>query len=1107
MKQPSDSQARAQAIDPRYSYLVQAPAGSGKTELLTDRILALLALAERPEEIVAITFTRKAAAEMHARVLEKLASAQLGRPPESYKVRSWELACAAMQRNREMGWDLLDFPARLSIRTIDALCAHLVHGMPWVTGLGGMPAIATDARAHYEAAAQACLDMVETEPAVARFLEHMDVNIKPAQQVLADMLASRDQWQALLAGADNMAVLGDSLERVVVQQLERVSSAMPFGWWAELAEPLRFAAQILNDDTSRCLLDWDGAEFEAELDALPYWQALAAALLTSTGGLRKRVDARQGFPPKTPQKERIMQWLATYSGNEPWISLLAQVAHLPQGYSAEQAEILSNLIDVLWLASAQLKLRFAQEAEVDFTEIAQRALMALGTADEPGDLLLSMDKAIRHLLVDEFQDTSHSQVLLLERLTSGWEPGDGRSLFLVGDPMQSIYRFRKAEVGLFLQVSQAGCLGSVPLINLQLSNNFRSHPMLVDWVNKAGSHLFASQADPLMGAVSYAPSVPFNEGEDEKRTHFHPAWHYREQEEPYTEPAALLAQQQSRECVLALVKDALARYPDSAHPVAILVRTRSNLRGLVRLLQEQNIPCRAVELESLAQRPVVVDLVQLIGALAHPGDRLAYLALLRSPLCGLSLHSLHRLCADHPNAVLPVLLAQAQQHDYEPEQWLRVQHAAQVLLDTSNRSGQFPFATWVQECWRRLGGERAYSSVTDLADAEQVFRLLEDLCPYGPPDQAELALRIGKLYATPQNKGASVEVMTIHKSKGLEFESVILYGLHHISMADRDPLIRIEHSAESLILGPLAHRGTEQRDPIARFLAEREKYRSEQEVRRLIYVALTRARQELHLCAELSLKADSSVQAPDSRSLLSRLWPALDALPAPQWESLSKRESTPQQAQVNARAQGVLRRLAVAEFAAVQVPHASTAVDHQSWQWSAEQGAERAMGEVAHAWLERIGKEGVEQWDAARLATTMNVMNLQLRRAGVPSFQLNRATQEVHDTLLATLNSQQGQWLLGLTKAHREWSLLDGSGRVSIIDLAISREDHWLVVDYKTSVPHEGESTQDFITRMQMRYSEQLERYCRQVSGLDGRPAKAALYFPRVDLWLPHQTV
>lgn len=1104
MKQPSDRLARERAIDPNHSYLVQAPAGSGKTELLTDRILALLARAQRPEEIVAITFTRKAAAEMHARVLEKLASADSERPQEPYKVRSWELACAAMQRNREMGWDLLEFPARLSIRTIDALCAHLVHGMPWVSGLGGMPAIAHDARVHYEAAAQACLDMVETEESVERFLEHMDVNILAAREVLADMLASRDQWQSVLANADDMDVLRQCLQEVVEQQLAQLLDAMPTAWAKQLAGPLRFAAQTLGPESESWVLsDWDGEAFEATVEALPRWQALAAALLTGTGSLRKRVDARQGFPPKTAEKERITEWLGTYAEGAPWVGLLARVPGLPQGYSPEQARILSNLIEVLWLASAQLKLCFAQASEVDFTEISQRALLALGRADEPGDLLLSMDKAIQHLLVDEFQDTSHSQVQLLEKLTSGWEQSDGRTLFLVGDPMQSIYRFRKAEVGLFLRVSQAGLLGAVPLETLQLSNNFRSHPRVVDWVNEAGVHLFSERADPLMGSVSYAPSVAFNSGDEGLRTHFHPAWHYREQHEDYVQAAAQHAQEQSRATVLELVRAALDRYPDRPHPVAILVRTRSNLRGLVRLLQENNIPCRAVELESLAQRPVVADLVQLIRALSHPGDRLAYLALLRSPLCGLTLHSLHTLCASCARTSMPELLASANQQDYLPDQWQRLQHVSQVLLDAKNRSGQFPFAAWVQRCWRRLGGDQAYAQPTDQADAEQVFALLEELCPYSPPDQEELEQRIRKLYATPQNAGSAVEVMTIHKSKGLEFESVILYGLHHISAADKDPLIRIEQTPDSLLLGPLGHRGSDERDPIARFLAQREKYRAEQEVRRLMYVAVTRARQELHLCAELGVKADSSVQIPDARSLLSRLWSVLQVPDVPQWTCLAQQAQDIQsKAPLSVR---TLRRLPLEALTAAQTQTDFIEHRYQAWQWSPELGAERAMGDVAHAWLERLGRDGINHWSEARLRDSLSIMALQLRRAGVAQAQVNDASQIVLETLLATCQSARGQWLLSVSRAHREWSLLDGTGRVSIIDLAISQEDHWLVVDYKTSVPHDNETVDSFAARMSVAYAEQLERYCQQVSGLDGRPAKAVLYFPRIDLWLPYQ--
>ncbi|HLS51435.1 MAG TPA: UvrD-helicase domain-containing protein, partial [Burkholderiaceae bacterium] len=173
--QPSDAAQRQAAIDPSDSFIVQAPAGSGKTELLTDRLLALLALVNRPEEIVAITFTRKAAAEMQARVLAKLQSAQGPEPSQPHLRQSWHLARQALARDAELGWNLLKYPARLSIRTIDAFCAALVRTMPWSSTLGGVPAITDDARALYEEAAIETLSLIDEMPAVANFVEHLDV--------------------------------------------------------------------------------------------------------------------------------------------------------------------------------------------------------------------------------------------------------------------------------------------------------------------------------------------------------------------------------------------------------------------------------------------------------------------------------------------------------------------------------------------------------------------------------------------------------------------------------------------------------------------------------------------------------------------------------------------------------------------------------------------------------------------------------------------------------------------------------------------------------------------------------------------------------------------
>src|SRR5690606_8308155 len=114
-----------------------------------------------------------------------------------------------------------------------------------------------------------------------------------------------------------------------------------------------------------------------------------------------------------------------------------------------------------------------------------------------------------HLLIDEFQDTSLTQIHLLATLTAGWQPDDGRTLFLVGDPMQSIYRFRKAEVGLFLQAAEQG-VGEIAPTFLQLTDNFRSQGGVVEWVNATFRGLLPRRNDAAAGAIAYTDSAAFN---------------------------------------------------------------------------------------------------------------------------------------------------------------------------------------------------------------------------------------------------------------------------------------------------------------------------------------------------------------------------------------------------------------------------------------------------------------------------------------------------------------------------------------------------------------------------------------------------------------------
>ena len=581
-----DWEQREHSLDADRSFIVQAPAGSGKTELLIQRFLALLARVERPEEIAAITFTIKAAAEMRKRVFDALRAARHSpRPDAPHMARTWDLARAAIERNDALGWKLDESADRLRVQTIDALCASLTRQMPVLSRFGAQPEPLEDASHLYVQAARNLLASLEIGgdergPLVARLLTHIDNNVAVVQKLLATMLAQRDHWIRTIGEAPDRRHLERALTEVRDAAIARVNEL----WPRELD-----------------LMRPDGPEG---------WKALAAGQLTKEGAWRVKGVS----PVLVPMEELREQLHAIRSLPEPT-------------YTDEQWDALDAIVKLAPQAVAELQIVFAAHGQADFIEIAQGAVRALGDESDPTDLLLSLDYRIRHILVDEFQDTSHSQYELLVKLTSGWEPGDGRTLFLVGDPMQSIYRFREAEVALFLKAWREG-IGSVPLEPLTLSSNFRSQANIVSWVNDTFQAIMPGHDDLHSGAVRYSPSQPVHEGFPESVT-FHTFYGGDARGEG--------------DRVAAVVQAALeGRGLDADKPstVAILVRNRSHLLEVIPRLRDAKIPYRAIEIEELGERPVVQDLLALTRALAHPADRVAWLAVLRAPWCGLSLADL-----------------------------------------------------------------------------------------------------------------------------------------------------------------------------------------------------------------------------------------------------------------------------------------------------------------------------------------------------------------------------------------------------------------------------------------------------------------------------------
>jgi len=1069
---PADQAVRERALDVTRSFIVQAPAGSGKTELLIQRYLALLACVERPEAVLAITFTRKAAGEMRRRVLEAFEGAAGPRPEQPHEARTWELARAARERDGKLKWGLQQNPHRLEIRTIDSLCAALTRRMPWLSRLGAPPEIAEDAEELYRTAARATLALLESdsyfEP-LARLLEHLDNDARALETLLARMLARRDQWLRHL-GADR-AELEAGLASVIREELERLRRAVP----PELS-PLAARGDLVELPP-------------AEPESLESWRAIADALLTQKDTWRKRELKR------LPQLEDC----------EELRRLLAQVRRLPPPrFTDEQWATVEAAMEALKLAAAQLKLEFGRRRQADYIEVMQAALDALGRADEPTELMLALDGRIEHILVDEFQDTSLSQFRLLEMLTAGWTPGDGRTLFLVGDPMQSIYRFREAEVGLFLKAAREG-LPAARLERLCLSVNFRSDRSLVEWVNRAFPEVLAPSEEVATGAVPFSSSDPRPEAPPGLEVRIHPLIGKGQEE---AEAAR----------VLEIVREAQSR--DPAARIAILVRARTHLPAILRRLRRAGLRYRAVEIDSLAEAPLVEDLLALTRALLDPSDRVAWLAILRAPWCGLTLEELHALAADAPEAAVWDLIR-------EQSRLARLSSEGRARLGRLRRALEDCFAhrrptlrAWVESGWLALGGPACAQAPGELENAGAFFALLEELDEGCDADLEALEERTHALWAAPDPQAPeTLQVMTIHKAKGLEFDVVIVPGLGRLARADEPRLLAWLElpgggPAARLLLAPVPEKGAEkdaERDALWGYLKYVESRKAHHEDGRLLYVAATRARRELHLIGHAARKQDT-VQ-PAARSLLGRLWPAVRA----EFERAAACKED-QAAEAAGAPAGppplVLHRLAAdwvrpapppaPALPAEAMPGESEAAEPGvSYVWVGQ--TLRQVGTVVHRLLHRIAREGLANWDRERVAALRPLYRAALRDLAIPAEELDAAAEKVEHALAGILADPRGRWILAEhAEAESEYAL-SGVADGKLVSVRLDRTFvdaagvRW-IIDYKTGL-HEGGSAEEFLDREAERYRAQLERYAALLGRTERRPIRMGLYFPLMAGW------
>jgi ATP-dependent helicase/nuclease subunit A len=960
-----DCQERERALDPTYSFIIQAPAGSGKTTLLVQRYLRLLSFVDRPESVVAMTFTRKASAEMRERIYDALSDAQNGAGEYHSDMR--DLALATLQQDRKKGWNLLADPGRLQIQTIDSLCAMLTRQMPIISEFGGIGQVIEDATELYRIA---------------------------ARRTLRDLAAGNTEEAALF----------------------------------------RTVALHFDDDMS--------------------------ALETQVTRMLEKRD----------------QWRFLSNGEYP--------------------PVIQTFCYVLGRASERLKDVFRERGVVDFVEVTRAAIKALGTDDAPTDLLYRLDYRIEHLLVDEFQDTSLAQYELIKGLTAQWSDGDGHTLFLVGDAMQSIYRFREAEVSLFLKSWKQQRLGSVRLVALTLTTNFRSTPQIISWVQEKFSPMM-SEDDDLVGAVQFRPSEASRPRGDKPQV-------IRFIDDKGEEEASAVVE--------------IVRRAKEEGSVAILVRSRSHVTAILPALRNAGIPYEAVEIDRLTEQQHILDLISLTRAVLHAGDRMSWLACLRAPWCGLTLGDLSALAENKPDRTILDLLSDAENiSGLSADGRMRAVRTQEILSAAMAKIGRVPLRDLIEQTWLALGGPAILVESNRREDAETYFGLIESFEEGGiVRDFSLLSQRLENLYARPSTGQDRVKIMTIHEAKGLEFDTVIIPQLGRMARgSDRDLLIWTEDIGDDgrpyLLIAAQPQRREQETD--YERVSEEIKKKDAHELKRLFYVACTRARNQLYLISNVNRnKQGTALRNASETTFLGLIWESEKAEFDRELQRKIATEQTLLSLNEDAVPKTILHRLPTKW----RTPHFDPSLQWQpefrratasarkvTYEWVS--GTGRHVGTVVHQMLNRISQDGAGTWSTDRVAAVRPKIESELLRLGVPHSEHRNAVKRVIRAVSQTLTSERGRWILhGHSEAQSEWPI-DGRIDENLISGTIDRtfrdeQGRLWIIDFKTS-EHEGGDIESFLNEEQRRYSTQLENYGTLVARLGRGPIWLGLYFPLLDGW------
>ncbi len=1066
----TDANARAKAIDVTASWIIQAPAGSGKTELLVQRILAALATCEHgPEEILAITFTKKAAAEMRSRVFSALAMTQ--QPDHSlapHQKKTKALAHAACRQNERKQWRLFENPNRLQIKTMDALCHQICKQsglQPPMPHLSPMTLYRRVAKNFLQEA------MVRQDTHAKTLLQHFHHHTQHVEQLCALALAERDQWLPYLhiGDADSLFAANQTYLRMLcLDTCQALIAALETWLTPSWREAIAFS--MAQRDLPWLALDSIPIQEKALLQTYQSLKALAVLCLTQQGAPRKTVTIKQGFPPasaascpeeKTAFKLHKADMLACLQGlldDAHVLQCLQNMFQLPHpNYPVHYQGILSCMTTLLPQLVAHLNWTCLSERTADFTHTALNAIGILKhTRYCPSDVWLDRNVAIKHLLVDEFQDTSVTQLSLLEALVDSWNPHDDlNTLCIVGDPMQSIYRFRQADASLFGQVVDHG-LGPVRPKCIQLTSNFRSQSGLINWFNAFFEQLFPKTHDSELGAFPYHACVAMQKGPGTVHTHW---W----LDDAMTAEADHIA------------KTCQALCKQGATSVAILVRSRRIAQPIVQALKSHHLPFKRDGLDALCDVDIVRDLLMMLEFLWHPYDDLTLANLLCSARIAMPHQTLYQLRTLAPQRTLwQALTTQSDHptlHEIQKEydaiiqllQWCLAQSPVLSLHDIL-------FKYWQSVC--------PHADAPEDADALLFFQCLQQ-CAHDLTDDFYPAL-MDLLTKTTASAGhtdtAGITVMTIHQAKGLEFDHVFVPGVATITPPRQQKILMLDQGKHPHALLMLPSKSTHGDHSSAhRYLHEKAHKQETQELIRLLYVAATRARKSLHWSGTLK-EADRI----PSRAPLALMWPHLQ----PQERQLSRSCHSPVPHVCEVYKNWPMPDNLCAMAHDMQSQHRPVSLPKL-------ETFEQRWGQVVHALMACLMQTKSLCHDFLHAQTMAFCIDLRM-----PHDEYARIESNLRRIIPIVLHQPRVKWLLAQeVTLHCEQPIYTNDGRQFILDLCFSTETCFWIIDYK--IYEQGDRS---IQTIMAPYYDKMHRY-KQACAQHAKKICMVLFNPITNDW------